>query len=141
MADQGNDQSDQGNDQDDRDATGPVSDLLAAMIADSLEASSLDPREFMLVRLAALIAMDAPPLSYLGTLAVAGDVGITREDVEGVATAIAPVVGTVRVVSAAGKIARALGIAIVVATEMEMELEAEEAIEAEEAMEAEAESR
>lgn len=118
--------ADQVQDQDDQDTENPVSDLLAEMIAASLEASSLDARSFMLVRLAALIAVDAPPLSYLGSLAVASDVGVTREDVQGVATAIAPVVGTARVVSAAGKIARALGIAIVVAEEMEMEREAEE---------------
>jgi hypothetical protein len=118
--------ADEVNDQDDQDTDNPVSTLLAEMIAASLEASSLDPHTFMLVRLAALVAVDAPPLSYLGNLAVAGDVGVTREDIQGVATAIAPVVGTARVVAAAGNIARALGIAIVAEAELEMEMEAEE---------------
>ena len=38
----------------------PILDLLARMTADSLEASSLDDRTTMLVRIAALVAVDAP---------------------------------------------------------------------------------
>ena len=38
----------------------PVLDLLASMTADSLEASSLDPETLVLVRIAALVAVDAP---------------------------------------------------------------------------------
>jgi hypothetical protein len=75
------------------------------------------------VRLAALVAVDAPPVSYLMNLAVASDVGVVAEDVEQVLIGVAPVVGTARVASAAGKIARALGFAIAVA---EAELEGEE---------------
>jgi alkylhydroperoxidase/carboxymuconolactone decarboxylase family protein YurZ len=89
----------------------PVLDLLAEMTAASLERSSLDPQTLMLVRLAALVAVDAPPLSYLGNLEIAGAVGVTTEEVQGVLTAVAPIVGTARVVSSAGKIARALGLA------------------------------
>jgi 4-carboxymuconolactone decarboxylase len=107
----------------------PVLDLLATMTAASVEQSELDPRSLMLVRLAALAAVDAPPVSYLMNLAVAGDVGVGAKDVEQVLIGIAPVVGTARVASAGGKIARALGIAIAVA---EAELEAAE-LEAEEA--------
>jgi Carboxymuconolactone decarboxylase family len=102
----------------------PVLDLLADMTAASVEQSELDPRSLMLVRLAALAAVDAPPASYLMNLAVASDVGVVAEDVEQVLIGIAPVVGTARVVSAGGKIARALGFAIAVA---EAELEEEEA--------------
>ena len=51
----------------------------------------------MLVRLAALIAVDAPPASYLLNLAAASEVGVTEEQVEGVLIGIAPVVGTARV--------------------------------------------
>lgn len=40
----------------------PVLDLLASMTADSLEASSLDSEALMLVRIAALVAVDAPPI-------------------------------------------------------------------------------
>jgi alkylhydroperoxidase/carboxymuconolactone decarboxylase family protein YurZ len=90
----------------------PVLDLLAEMTAASLERSTLDPQTLLLVRIAALVAVDAPPLSYLGNLEIAGDVGISAEDVQGVLTAVAPIVGTARVVSSASKIARALGIAV-----------------------------
>jgi hypothetical protein len=102
----------------------PVQDLLATMTAASVERSELDPRSLMLVRLAALVAVDAPPVSYLMNLAVASDVGVVAKDVEQVLIGVAPVVGTARVASAAGKIARALGFAIAVA---EAELEEEEA--------------
>ena len=104
----------------------PVLDLLATMTAASVEQSELDPRSLMLVRLAALAAVDAPPVSYLMNLAVASDVGVDATDVEQVLIGIAPVVGTARVVSAGGKSARALGFAIAVA-EAEAELEDEEA--------------
>jgi len=106
----------------------PVLDLLATMTAASVEQSELDPRSLMLVRLAALAAVDAPPVSYLMNLAVASDVGVAAEDVEQVLIGIAPVVGTARVASASGKIARAFGIAVAVAeAEAEAELEAAEA--------------
>ena len=42
----------------------PILDLLASMTADSIEASNLDARTLMLVRIAALVAVDAPPVSY-----------------------------------------------------------------------------
>jgi alkylhydroperoxidase/carboxymuconolactone decarboxylase family protein YurZ len=92
----------------------PVFDLLTEMIAGSLERSSLDPVELMLVRIAALVAVDAPPMSYLLNLEFASELGITSEQIEGVLTAIAPIVGTTRIVAATGAIAEALGIAIVV---------------------------
>lgn len=92
----------------------PVLDTLTDLTAVSIEHDSLPPRELILVRLAALIAMDAPPASYLAHAGVAATSGITAEDVQGVMIGIAPVVGTPRVVSAAGKIVRALGLAIAV---------------------------
>ncbi len=49
----------------------PVLDLLASMTADSLEASSLDPETLVLVRIAALVAVGAPPVSYLLNLGAA----------------------------------------------------------------------
>ncbi len=93
----------------------PVLDLLASMTADSLEASSLDPETLMLVRIAALAAVDAPAVSYLLNLEAASQVGIDAEQVRGVLAAIAPIVGTARVASATGKIADALEVAIEVA--------------------------
>ena len=93
----------------------PVLDTLADITAASVEHNSLAARELMLVRLAALIAVDAPPASYLANAEAAEDSGITSEDIQGVMIGVAPVVGTARVVSAGGKILRALGRAIAVA--------------------------
>ena len=93
----------------------PVLDTLADMTAASLARSSLDPRELMLVRIAALIAVDAPPASYLANAGVAEESGVTADDLQGVMIGVAPIVGTTRVVSAGGKILRALGLAVAVA--------------------------
>jgi alkylhydroperoxidase/carboxymuconolactone decarboxylase family protein YurZ len=93
----------------------PVLDTLADITAASVEHSSLAPRELMLARIAALIAVDAPPASYLANAGAAADSGVTPEDIQEVMIAVAPVVGTARVVSAGGKIVRALGFAIAVA--------------------------
>jgi alkylhydroperoxidase/carboxymuconolactone decarboxylase family protein YurZ len=101
----------------------PVLDLLATMTAESIKTTSLDKQALMLVRIAALVAVDAPPASYLMNLGAAGEVGLEAEEVRGVLAAVAPIVGTARVVSAAANIARALGIAIELA-ELDAEGEA-----------------
>lgn len=93
----------------------PVLDLLADMTASSLEASSLDAASLMRVRLAALVATDAPAVSYALNLAAAGDAGLGADDVRGVLSAIAPIVGTPRVVAATGNIVKVLDVAIEVA--------------------------
>jgi hypothetical protein len=80
----------------------------------SIEHNSVSPRDFMIARLAALIAVDAPPASYLANASAVERAGLTAADIEGVLIAVAPVVGTPRVVSAAGQILRALGFAIAV---------------------------
>ena len=90
----------------------PVLDLLASMTADSIAASSLDPNTLALVRIAALAAVDAPTVSYLLNLEVAGEVGVDAEQVRGVLAAIAPIVGTARVAAATGNIVKALEVAI-----------------------------
>jgi alkylhydroperoxidase/carboxymuconolactone decarboxylase family protein YurZ len=100
----------------------PVLDLLAVMTAASLAASSLDPETLALVRVAALVALDAPPVSYILNLEAAADLGIDGDRVRGVLAAIAPIVGTARVASATAKIVEALAIEIEIA-----ELVAEEA--------------
>jgi hypothetical protein len=87
----------------------PVLDTLADITAASLEHNSLAPRELMLVRVAALIAVDAPPASYLLNAEAAADSGVTADDIQAVMIGVAPVVGTARVVSAGGKILRAMG--------------------------------
>jgi 4-carboxymuconolactone decarboxylase len=93
----------------------PVLDLLATMTASSLEASSLDPATLMQVRIAALVAADAPPASYLLNLGAAGEAGVDADSVREVLIAIAPIVGTARVMAALGNIVRALGLALDVA--------------------------
>jgi alkylhydroperoxidase/carboxymuconolactone decarboxylase family protein YurZ len=90
----------------------PVLDLLGRMTADSLEASSLDDHTLMLVRIAALAAVDAPPGSYLLNLGAAADAGVDADEIRGVLAAIAPIVGTARIVSATGSIVEALDVAI-----------------------------
>jgi alkylhydroperoxidase/carboxymuconolactone decarboxylase family protein YurZ len=90
----------------------PVLDLLAKMTADSIEASDLDEQTLMLVRIAALVAVDAPPVSYMLNIGAAGDIGIDAEKVRGVFAAVAPIVGTARIASATGKIVRATGLAM-----------------------------
>ncbi len=95
----------------------PVLDLLARMTEDSvaLSTASLDPDEIMLVRIAALVAVDAPAVSYLVNLEAMADVGIDADKVRGVLAAVAPIVGAPRIASATGRIVDALGVAIDVA--------------------------
>ena len=85
----------------------PVLETLAQMTIGTLERSGLDPKTYFLVRLAALIALDAAPVSYLLNIGAAGDAGVDAETVRGVFVAVAPVVGTARVASAAGQLIRA----------------------------------
>jgi alkylhydroperoxidase/carboxymuconolactone decarboxylase family protein YurZ len=77
----------------------------------------------MLARLAALIAVDAPPVSYFVNASAIEESGLSTEDIQGVMIAVAPVVGAPRVMAAGGHILRALGIAVAVA---EAELAAED---------------
>ncbi len=93
----------------------PLLDLLGRMTLDSVETSSLEPDELMLVRIAALVAVDAPPVSYLTNAEAAAEVGIDAEKLRGILAAVAPIVGTARVASATGTLAEALDIAIEVA--------------------------
>ena len=112
----------------------PVLVTLAEITAVSVAQGTLDAREHMLARLAALVAIDAPAASYVLNIEPSAEVGLTVEDVQGLLIAIAPIVGTPRVVSAAGKITDALGFVIDVAiaeAELEAELEADEELAAE----------
>jgi hypothetical protein len=95
----------------------PVLDTLTEMTVASADRSYLGTREMMLARLSALIAVDAPPASYLANAGAAADTGITAEDLQGIMIAIAPVVGTAKVISAGGNLFKALGFAIAVADE------------------------
>ena len=76
------------------------------------ERSGLDPRTFALVKIAALIALDAPPASYLWQVGLAIDAGATPEELIGVLRALAPQVGLPRIVAAAPELMVALGLAL-----------------------------
>jgi alkylhydroperoxidase/carboxymuconolactone decarboxylase family protein YurZ len=86
----------------------PVLETVFAMHLDALERSGLDEHTYVLVRLAALVAMDAPPASYAVTLAAAADSGVTVEEAQSVLIALAPLVGTARITAAAGNVVRAI---------------------------------
>ena len=74
------------------------------------DSSGLDARTFSLVKIAALIAVDAPPVSYLWQVANALDAGATPQDLVGVLRAVAPQVGGPRAMAAAPEIMVALGL-------------------------------
>ncbi|MEV6205625.1 carboxymuconolactone decarboxylase [Kitasatospora sp. NPDC051914] len=93
----------------------PVLDTLAAMTIDSIERCQMDENMLILTRIAALAAMDAPAISYLAHIGPAVEANVTANQLQDVLVAVAPIVGTARVMSAAGHIAEALGIAIAVA--------------------------
>ena len=95
----------------------PVLDTIAAMTAVSVAECELPPDALLLVRLAALAAVDAGPASYLLHIGPAAEAGITIEDAQNVLVAVAPIIGTARVVSAAINIAEALEMAIAVIEE------------------------
>lgn len=76
------------------------------------ERSGLDPRTFALVKIAALIALDAPPASYLWQVGNALDAGATPGELIGVLRAVAPQVGLPRIVAAAPELMVALGLAL-----------------------------
>jgi 4-carboxymuconolactone decarboxylase len=86
----------------------PLLERLLSMQLDNLAASGLDPRSYSMVKLATLIAVDAPPASYVAQLAFAREAGVSTEEVIGVLVAAAPQVGIPRVVAAAPEIMLAL---------------------------------
>jgi len=95
----------------------PVLETLADITAVSVARCELDPIALVVVRLAALIAVDAPAASYLLHIGPAAEVGVTLELAQDVLIAVAPIVGTARTLSAAAKITEALGVAIELAIE------------------------
>ena len=77
-----------------------------------LAGAGLDPRMFALVRIAALIALDAPPASFAREIGDAAQDLVTPEDVLGVLLAVAPQVGGPRAVAAAPELMLALGFSL-----------------------------
>ena len=93
----------------------PVLDTIVDINSASIEHTDLSPRELMLARIAAMVSVDAPPASYIANAGPATNSGISQQDVQNVMVAVAPIVGTAKVVSAGGNMMRALGFAIKVA--------------------------
>jgi alkylhydroperoxidase/carboxymuconolactone decarboxylase family protein YurZ len=78
----------------------------------ALEVTGLDRATFALVKIAALIALDAPPASYAWQIANALEEDVTPEDIVGVLFAVAPQVGGPRAIAAAAEITLALGLSL-----------------------------
>jgi 4-carboxymuconolactone decarboxylase len=76
---------------------------------ESAAISRLDPRAHALVRVGALIAVDAAPPSYMSAVDAASRAGVTKDEIVGALVAVLPVVGVARVVSAAPNLGLALG--------------------------------
>ncbi|HEY6593077.1 MAG TPA: carboxymuconolactone decarboxylase family protein [Asanoa sp.] len=89
----------------------PLVESLVRMHLDTQERSGLDDRTYLLVRIAALVAIDASAASYLVNLTLADDVGVTADDIRGVLIALAPLVGSARVLSGAEKALTAIATA------------------------------
>jgi 4-carboxymuconolactone decarboxylase len=71
--------------------------------------SGIDPRSHALLRIAALIAVDAAPPSYMSAVEAGRDAGVTDDEIVGTLIAVMPIVGVARVVSAAPNLGLALG--------------------------------
>ena len=93
-------------------ANAPVFETIVQMTLDTFERSGLDEETYLLARIAALVAMDASAPSYLLNIGTAAELGVPLEKVQGTLVAIAPVVGSARVVSAARNIGEAFGLEI-----------------------------
>ena len=93
------------------DGGGPVLEALARMNAGLGDSPEFDQRTVLLMRFAALVALDAPAESYLVTLALAEQAGISPQAVQAALIALAPVVGGPRVISAATKVTQAVRLA------------------------------
>jgi alkylhydroperoxidase/carboxymuconolactone decarboxylase family protein YurZ len=73
------------------------------------EASGLDARTQALVRVGALVAVDATPSAYMCAIEAGIASGASLDDIVGVLVALLPSIGSDRVVSAAPKLGLALG--------------------------------
>ncbi|TMB43176.1 MAG: carboxymuconolactone decarboxylase family protein [Chloroflexi bacterium] len=86
-----------------------IQDLLRVQES-NIERSGLDPHTWSLVKLAALVSIDAAPASYIWHITTAQEAGVTAEEMVGVLVALAPTVGVARIIAAAPEVAIGLGI-------------------------------
>ncbi len=80
--------------------------------------AGIDPRSHALVRIAALIALDAAPPSYMSAVEAGLKAGATYDEIVGTLIAVMPIVGVARVVSAAPNLGLALGYDVAEALEL-----------------------
>jgi 4-carboxymuconolactone decarboxylase len=71
--------------------------------------SGIDARSHALLRIAALIAIDAAPPSFMSAVQAGLDAGASNDEIVGTLIAVMPIVGVARVVSAAPNLGLALG--------------------------------
>jgi alkylhydroperoxidase/carboxymuconolactone decarboxylase family protein YurZ len=104
-------------------ATGdaPVLETLADINAVSLARTELDAQTLLMVRIGALVAVGAPPASYLMHIGPAIESGVTVEQVQDVLVTVAPITGAPRVLTAASNIAQALGVAVDIVNQLAAE--------------------
>ena len=80
--------------------------------------AGIDPRSHALLRIAALIAVDAAPPSYMSAVEAGLKAGASYDEMVGTLIAVIPIVGVARVVSAAPNLALALGYDVAEALEL-----------------------
>src|SRR5215207_2317552 len=80
--------------------------------------AGIEPRSHALLRIAALIAMDAAPPSYMSAVEAGLDAGASYDEIVGTLIAVMPIVGVARVVSAAPNLGLALGYDVSAALEL-----------------------
>jgi 4-carboxymuconolactone decarboxylase len=88
-------------------------DIIASLLEmqlHNLEASGLEPRAYSLVKIATLIALDAPPASYIAQVGFALEAGVAPDEIVNLLVTVAPQVGLPKVISAAPKVMLALGL-------------------------------
>jgi 4-carboxymuconolactone decarboxylase len=88
---------------------GAFVDSILARERENVSASGLDAKTHALVRVGALIAIDAAPPSYMDTIESGLASGATIDEIVGILVAVMPAIGVARVVSAAPKLGLALG--------------------------------
>jgi alkylhydroperoxidase/carboxymuconolactone decarboxylase family protein YurZ len=85
-----------------------IESLLAEDRSGAAEAG-IEPRTHALIRVGALIAMNAAPPSYMSATEAALKAGATHEEIVGTLIVVMPIVGVARVVSAAPNLGLAIG--------------------------------
>ncbi|QJY49176.1 carboxymuconolactone decarboxylase family protein [Pseudonocardia broussonetiae] len=90
----------------------PVLDTLVDINAAALQRTELDAVTLLMVRIAALAAVDASATSYVMHIGPAAEAGLTIEQVQDVLVAVAPIVGAPRVLNASQNILEAFGLAV-----------------------------